>query len=329
MDEDLATQGDETVSMDESIAAAWKEITERETVETEPEVTDKPTRQPDGKFAAKVEATEVEPVVTDTPIEPAIKAPSSWTKEAQAEFSKLPAHVQNDVIRREGDFHKGIEGYKQAAQRAQEYDAVFQPYQANMQASGVAAPQAIKALLEADHSLRNGSEEQKTQMALQIMRDYRINPQSVFDALQSQPQADPAYTELAQRLNRFESKQAQEDAARQQREHEALNSEIVRFSQGKEHFGVLRDLMGRLMQSGAADNLDDAYQKAMRLNDSVWSAEQTKQLAAQKAEAQRKTLEAKKSAAVNVSTRGALQPKPATGSWDDTIRADAERLGLI
>lgn len=341
--EDLTTQADtqteETpVNWDDSIAAAWKDITERET--DEPEVIEETkSRDEKGKFAPKAikevgdeSPLEAEPT-TDEP--EAKRAPGSWKKEAQADFVKLPSHIQDEVIRREGDFHKGVEQYKQAANRAHEYDHVLQPYMGTMQEQGLQPTQAIHAMFEADRLLRTGTAEQKTQLALTMFRDYQIDPRSVFSALQGQPvqQQNPQVAQLMNEMHQIRAQQSESQRIQQAREHEALNSEIVQFSQGKEHFEAVRQDMATLIDAAAKAgrdmNLDEAYRKAIRLNDDVWKAEQTKQLAKQKDESAKRAKEARRAASVNVTSRGVIAPKPSVGNWDDSIRDEAARLGLI
>jgi hypothetical protein len=332
--DDLATQTDtpEVASWDDSIAAAWSDIQSRNEEPTE----ETQERAPDGKFAAKAETNE-NPATTDETVADTTettdkpRAPSSWKKQAQADFEKLPAHIQEEVLRRENDFHKGSEGYKRDAERAKVYDGAIAPYMGMLQQMNVQPDVAIRSLLEAETQLRNGSPAEKTQMALTIIKDYGIDPNALFQALSggNQQQADPAYAALMDKVMRMESQQVQSQRLQQAREIEALNSEIVSFSQGKEHFDAVKADMAALLETGRAKNLDDAYKKAIRLNDEAWQAEQSKQQAAKQAEAQKRAKEAKLSAKVNITSRGVIQPKAAVGSFDDTIRAEAQRLGLM
>lgn len=342
LETELETQSEQDApNWDEGIASAWANITQGDEPAAEPAETEtqpeRVARDESGRFKANEIKTEEAPAeATEAPAEAPIeqadkRAPSSWRKEAQAEFAKLPSLVKDEILRREDSIHKGIEQYKGAAQRGQAYDEVVQPYTPLLQQLGVQPQEAIRALLSAESQLRNGSPAQKAQMTLKLISDYGIDRDAVLQALQGGelPQVDPAYQRLEQEVQLIRSQQTERERIERARESEALNSEIARFSQGKEHFEAVRDDMAALIQVGKAKTLDEAYQKAIRLNDEVWNAVQAKQRAAEQAELAKRAKEAKRSASVNVASRGVIQPKAAVGSWDDSISAEAKRLGLM
>lgn len=339
LDTELETQSEQDApNWDESIASAWADITkqEPETQPAEPEQAERVARDESGRFKANEVQTEAPAEATEQPAEapieqPETRAPSSWRKEAQAEFAKLPPLVKDEILRREDSIHKGIEQYKGAAQRAQAFDEVAQPYMPMLQQFGVQPHEAFKALLSAESQLRNGTPAQKAQMTLKLISDYGIDRDAVLQALQTgeQPHVDPAYEQLQREVQLIKSQQTERERIERARESEALNSEIARFSQGKEHFEAVRDDMAALIQVGKAKTLEEAYQKAIRLNDDVWNAVQAKQRAAEQAELAKRAKEAKRTASVNVASRGVIAPKAAVGSWDDSISEAAKRLGLM
>ena len=112
-----------------------------------------------------------------------------------------------------------------------------------------------------------------------------------------------------------------------------LNSEIARFAQGKDHFDAVREDMAALLQAGRAQTLDDAYQMAIWANPATRAAliakQQQEQDAARKANADLKAKDARKASAVNIPRRGSLAATAPKGTMEDTIRAEATRLGLI
>lgn len=338
LETELETQSEQDApNWDESIANAWADITKGDEPEAEPEApVESVARDESGRFKANEIQTEAPAEAPEQPAEAPIdpvdtRAPSSWRKEAQAEFAKLSPLVKDEILRREDSIHKGIEQYKGLAQRGQAYEEVAQPYAPLLQQLGVQPQEAFKALLNAESQLRNGSPAQKAQMTLKLISDYGIDRDAVLQALQGGelPQVDPAYQRLEQEVQSIKSQQTERERIERARESEALNSEIARFSQGKEHFEAVRDDMAALIQVGKAKTLDEAYQKAIRLNDEVWNAVQAKQRAAEQAELAKRAKEAKRSASVNVATRGVIQPKAAVGTWDDSISAEAKRLGLM
>lgn len=336
----LATQNEEVqsevTSMDDTIADAWKEITSRDEV----------SRDESGKFAAtQTEETPPEtPATEETPAEeaapeesapeqPAIKAPSSWKKEAQAKFAALDPEIQAEVLRRENDMHNGLAQYKQHAER---YERAFSPYMETINKLGIAPEVAASELMKADHSLRYGSPAQKVAMVQKIFNDYQINPQWFDQA--TQPQVNPEVGYLQTKLQEIESRQAQFQQQQQQaieeQQSEMLNSTISDFAKSHEHFEAVRNVMAALMTTDgkappAASTMQEAYDMAIHANPQIRAVIIAKQQAESRAAAQAKAEAAKKSASVNVRTKGVIPAQRPVGSIDDTIRAAAKELGMI
>jgi hypothetical protein len=275
-------------------------------------------RDESGKFASKAPAEPVAPITPPVdlapPDVPVRKAPSSWKKETQAEWDKLPAHVQEDVLRREGDFHKGIETYKQAATRAQAYESVVQPYQATLQKLGVAPEVAIGALFKADDILRNGQPAEKAAYFAQLAQSYGIS----IENIQAAPPVDPQYQSVLNELQSLKMEQQN----RQQTELNQLNSQINSFAESKEHFNAVREDMAALLQGGRAPDLETAYDMAIwarpdlragLLEQQARSAEEKARAALQKSKAQ--------SAAVSV--RGS-SPTSGASSTPNNLRSALE-----
>jgi hypothetical protein len=163
---ELATQDD---TLRETLEAAFTEAEAPAVVDTPLEKTES-SRDETGRFASKEapvekidtpkdQADQAAPVVEAEEKEER-RAPSSWKKETQAEWNNLPSHVKDDVLRRETDFHKGIEQYKGHAQRAATYDAALAPYAPMLQQMGVAPEAAIGELFKTYTLLHNGTPEE-------------------------------------------------------------------------------------------------------------------------------------------------------------------------
>ena len=199
----------------------------------------------------------------------------------------------------------GVQPLLSKAQYADQMQQAIEPYMNNIRGLGIEAPQAVKALMEADNVLRHGSPQQKQQYFAQLAQQYGIN----MGETQFQP-TDPNFfaiqNELAQvRGEVLNWKQQQETAQNQ-----ALLSEINQFQAKAEYFEEARPTMIQLLNSGVAQDLDDAYQKAIRLdNDLFTKHQQASQGAADQAkrDASNKAAKAARAAAVSVksSTPGA------------------------
>ena len=275
------------------------------------EVTDAPivekaerTRDEAGKFAVK--EAPIDPALD--PIEPveAKRAPSSWKKDAAAEFGKLPPHVQDEVLRREGDFHKGIEGFKSHADLGRSMEKALQPYQQTLQGLGVTPDVAVGSLLRADAMLRNGSPQEKAHYLSVIAQQYGIDLGQAAEI----PRPDAYTFQLEQRLQNLQAQQEQYQRSHQERETQSLNSELQEFAQTAEHFEVVRDDMAALLQAGRANDLQAAYDMA------VYANPQTREILLKQQESDRikqaqSAAIATRAKAASVSVRGS---SPASGS---------------
>lgn len=324
----LETQGggDDLRSALESAfdAAETPEPQEQEVVE---QSTTERARDESGRFAKKTEPEKVEPekveptevVAEEKPPEvPVKRPPSSWKKETQAEWEKLPPHVQDDVLRREADFHRGIEQYKAYAQRAQAYEAAIAPYQQTLQQYGVAPEQAIAALFKADSLLRNGAPHEKAAYFAQLAQDYGVS----LENIQQPPQVDPAYQQLLNEVRQLRQTEAQREQQRQAQEQAQLNSQIAQFAQGKEHFDAVREDMAALLQAGRAQDLEQAYDMAIWARPDLRSGllQQQTRAAEEKARAEAQRLKAKTAA---VSVKGS-SPVSGTSATPTDLRAALE-----
>ncbi len=334
----LTTQETETPSMESTIAESWKEISKDL---QEPNTTI--VRDGTGKFTKQEEATDAvvktepvaenaEPVETlEKPEDKAIegkKAPSSWKKEAQESFAALPAHVQDEILRREGNIHQGIEGYKAAAEVGKRFEQVAAPYMNTLKQLNITPEIAFSELLKADHTLRNGPPAVRTQALLQLAQTYGIDLGK---------EHDPQVAELQRKIFEMEQRQTTLTQSNEQRELDTLASEVESFSSGKEHFDAVYPEMTALLpmfraQNPAASNqevLQMAYDRAIYANPQTRTAILAKQQEEHRQQAQRKANEAKKAASVNVITRGVVNTAAPKLNWEEQIRADAVRLGLV
>ena len=262
----------------------------------------------DGKFLA---AQPVDAPVSAEPAEEPLwsRPPASWKKDKHELWltaAKNPelAPLVEYTYQREEEMRRGIEPLLPKAKFADAVEQAMEPYKANQQAAGVNSLQAISALMQADHILRTAAPEQKKAYAINLLAQYgvQITPEDAYTFSRPLPY-DPRLAALENQLNSTRNevltwKQQQEEA-----ESQSLLSEIERFSQGKNHFEEVRPAMIQLLQSGVAQDLSDAYEKAMRLDDNLFKQTQAAQLAqaeAAKREAADKAAKAAKAAAVSV-----------------------------
>ncbi|MFL9670448.1 hypothetical protein WIX39_026195 [Variovorax sp. AB1(2024)] len=199
----------------------------------------------------------------------ASKAPSSWKPEAQAVWAKIdagtpvtPAEVKllrDEAARREGDYHKGIQGWKQHATAGQAYEQAIAPYRETLNKLGVDGATAVAELMKADNTLRYAPESVKVQELLRLAQVYGIDLSKQFT---------PEIAKYERELFDMKEKLAQNESAQRQSVSDSLDSELNRFASapGHEHFEAVRVHMASLISGGVAKDLEDAYQQAVFAN---------------------------------------------------------------
>jgi len=280
-------------------------------------------RGPDGKFIAKepteapaVDASEpVAPVVAPEPVEePAwSKPPPSWKKDFHEAYAKAPPEVQQYVTQREEEMRRGIEPLIPKAKMADEFMQAMAPFEQNIRSSGLPPAQAVATLMQADNILRNAPMEQRMAYARDLLGQYGIDLSGMD---WSTAPVDPRMVALQNQLQATQNTVSNLQQQSVEAHNAALLSEIEELSRGKEHFEAVRPAMAQLLQSGVATSFEDAYEKAIRLDDglyqSVFAAKQA-QIDADKRKVADEAAKAAKAAAVSVrtSTPGRAPPTKA------------------
>lgn len=222
--------------------------------------------------------------------------PKSWKKELAPKYEALDPDIQAEVHRREDDIFKGIEQYKSKATLAQEFEQAIQPYAPTLQQLGVSPIAAVKALMQADHTLRYGTMAQKQAVLMDVIRTYGVE----YDPSNPPAQADPTTVELQTVKQQLaELRQAQEQSALTP----YLNAVAqFRSDPAHEHYDLLENHILSLISSGAAKDLPDAYEQAL------WAHPELRQQALARQQAQERQAEAARVAAAKaaaVQVRGA------------------------
>jgi len=254
-------------------------------------------------------------------------APNTWRKEVAEKWGTLPPEVQAEVERREADFHRGIEQYRQAAQFQQDFGRAIQPFEATLRSTGLDPVGAVTQLMATDHLLRYGQPQEKMAKLQQMARYYNVDLGQVGSY---EPQAvDPQVAQLQQQVQQLSSYLQQQQFQGQQAEQYSLNSEIAAFAADPNHghFEQVREHMAALLQAGLAKDLHEAYAQAVYANPTTRAAVSQQEARAAREEAAKKAHVARQAASVNVRSRPALPTDvPAGQSMEDTIRATLRRV---
>jgi hypothetical protein len=291
--EELQTTLEEPISLRDTIENAIEVTDTNEPTESTLEApkTSRP-RDESGKFAksapeAQDEATEVlEPeTVQEVQAKP---RPSSWKKDYEEHWGKLDPTLQDYIQQREADYAKGVSTYKNQWDSAQPLIRAIEPFAPILQQHNIDPAQWISNLGRAHSVLALGSPEQKQQMFAQLANDYGVSLNEVGGGY-----ADPQFSLIAQELNQIKNQWNQFQTQQERTEQASLQNEIQSFSTDKPYFDEVRETMAGLLQAGMANDLQSAYDKAIRLNDNISQKVQAEQAHKSESDRQAKLASAK------------------------------------
>lgn len=211
-------------------------------------------RSEDGKFKAAEDST------------PALikAAPAAWsgTKE---EFAALPTTVQDRIIQREEEVHKGFTKLDEERNLGKSMKEIITPYMAIIQAEGGTPQGAVKDLLNTAYVLRTGSPQQKLQLMSQVAQQYGVDLRQLAQP-QQQTMVDPNIQALYQKVQTLEQERNNSRLLQEQNDSAKVNNEIEAFAADTKnvHFTnpQVKARMASLLDSGNAKDLQDAYDQA-------------------------------------------------------------------
>ena len=294
--ENLTTQ-DEPISLRDTIENAIEttdvEVTETPSQEATESVKSEKPRDEHGKFAKSSQnaSNEVTEAFDDNnEQEVAVKPrPSSWKKDYEEHWGKLDPTLQDYIQQREADYAKGVSTYKNQWDMAAPIMESIRQFEPLLQHHGVAPQQWISQLGNAHAKLVMGSPEQKLETFAQLANDYGVN----LGQLTGQSGYDPQFSQLAQELNQIKNQWSSFQSQQEMAEQTQLQSEIASFKDDKPYFEEVRETMAGLLQNGMANDLQSAYDKAIRLNDDVFQRVQSQQTGKSEAAQREKVAAAK------------------------------------
>lgn len=266
-------------------------------------------------------ATE-QPAATPAPTAAPLQAPKTWRPEAAAKFATLPPEVQQEVLKREEDIFKGLEGYKADAGIGKAVKSVLDPYMPILQQAGIDPMQQISGLMHAHYTLATGSPEQKLALFQKLAQDYGVNLGG------EAPYVDPQVQALQKQLSDLQSRMSGREQQEANNARAKLQAEIDTFASDPAHqyFDEVANDIAGLLRSGAAKDLQDAYDKAIWANPITRAKEQARLTAdadaKAKTEAAERAKQARKAAGANVKSSAKVASGTAPlGSIDDTLKA--------
>lgn len=284
-------------------------------------------RDEQGKFA---KAEGVVPGPKSGPKPQGERAPASWKPEIREHWGSLPEPVRAEIARREVEVQRTLQETAEARKTAESIDRVISPYMSFIKAEGSNPLQAIDNMMSTAAKLRTGTAPELATMMAQLINQFGTGRfgnafiEQLDGALAGQaPRVDPQQAAIEQVLNQrlapvqqMLSQFQQAQVYQQQQVAERAQNEVAQFISQAEFGDDVREDMADLLEAaqrkGQSLTLQQAYEKACYLNDSVRKVMQQRQ-ATQGANVTTQAAQRAKAAAVSVSggaPLGALKQEP-------------------
>ena len=281
-------------------------------VEETAEQAEQRARDEKGRFAAKDSAAPAPkpdatiPVAEAQPapaaVEP-LKPPSSWKKDYWDHFGKLDPAVAKYIHEREQQFASGVSTYRQEAEKAKELYQAIAPFQSILNQHGIQPGQWISQLGNAHMRLVQGSPQEKLAIFQKLAQDYGVSLESVQTG-QVGP-VEQYLSPLQEQIRQLQGQFSNWQQTTEQQKQQETQQQIEAFKAQAPHFETVRETMGQLLGAGVAKDLQDAYDKALRMNDELFAqAQQAKQAEAEKARQAAEAARVNKAKANAISVRG-------------------------
>lgn len=260
----------------------------------------------------------------------AVGAPKTWTKEALEVWATIPERGQQEILKREEDFLKGIQQYKGLAEVGQRYDAVVEPYKPILAAEGVDPVQLMQSFAANHYLLTKGTPQQKIELAASMLQGYEIPLAELLNYIADTDidlnPVDPNVAALQKEVGELRSFITTAQRTSTEQINSRIDAEIEAFAAdpAHPHFNELADDIHKLFASGMANTLAEAYEKAVFANPNTRQKEIDRLTAefrsnADAEEKKRKDKIAKSTAADVILTPKSRDGTVPTGSIDDTL----------
>jgi hypothetical protein len=278
--------------------------------------------QPPEAVEAKTELTadQTAETVVEQP-KAAIDAPISWSAEQKAKWASLPPDVQTYIAQRDKESHEAITRAGQQIKSFEPISKVIEQFAPTFQRNGLQPHEGIARMMAVEQML----ERDAPSAIREIAKAYGVDLSG--QAEQTASPENGKVAELEARLAKAESFLTAQQRQQAQAESSALAREIADFAKDKPHFEAVRNVMAGLMHSGAAETLQDAYDRAVyadpTIRQSLLADQQKSAEDKRKADEAERVKSAKKAAGVNVKSSPGSSATART--LDDDLREIANR----
>lgn len=265
-----------------------------------------------------------------SPVEGAVtpSAPSTWSKEAAAEWGEIKPHIQAEILKREQDIFAGLEQYKTRAEIGDRYEGVIAEFKPILDAEQIDPVEMFGNFAANHYLLSRGTPEQKLTIATNLMTHYGIDIEQVQQRLFNAPEVNPEVEELKAKIARLETGVNTITTRETEQVRNQFAQQINQFASDPAHpyFDEVSNDIATFLKNGVATTLEEAYEKAVYANP-VTRQKEIDRLTAEKitTNAEQAKTSADKKARLKASNVTTI-PKSANGtvpvgSMDDTLAA--------
>jgi len=291
-------------------------------------------RDQQGRFAPKPADAPAPAAAAPTPAAEPAPSLTTWRKEYLPIQQKLAAGLPLTAdeatklaaynVQREKEYSTGVSTYRAEALQAKQFTDAMAEFIPTLQQHNIQPAQWIQNLGRAHQTLAMGSPEQKLQMFARLAQDYGV-PMAAIQQ-QQQGQMDPVTLQLMAEVDRLNKSVTGVTSWREQQEVQAIQQELSKFLDTAQypHFEQVREPMIQLLESGMAQNPDAAYKMAVRLDESLSSADQARQ-----AQATAAATEAARQAAIKKAKNAGASVRTATPSGAASSPSAKDRRGAL
>jgi hypothetical protein len=214
----------------------------------------------------------------DKPASESDLPPVSLPPEAREVWKETPPAMKAAIARREADYAKGIEKYRENAQRAQQMDQAIMPFQQYLAMQGTPPGQTIHTLLQTASSLQMGSPAQKAQTVAQLISQFGVDIATLDSLLAGEdvPRGTQLPPEIQQKMDRFDqylAMQEQREQYERQQTQGRIGNELQEFAKKNEFYNDvaadMADFLDVASRNGRNMTLDEAYQRACMAHPSI------------------------------------------------------------
>lgn len=251
--------------------------------------------------AQKTEVVQAQPqpeITTQAVVEPPkplSPRPSSWKKDYEGHWQKLDPELQKYLVQRESEFANGVSTYKREFDQLKPLAEAMEPFMPLLQQHGMQPSQWLRQVGETHKMFVQGSPEQKLGMLMRLAQDYQIPIQNLFVQGQDGRLYQNPNVQAYQPVQQRQTPDVRAEIQAVLMQEKALQS-LAEFEKDVPtkypHYETVKEDMALLLESGKAPDYPSAYEKALRLHDDLWKAQQDEQRQADEAERLRKSQEA-------------------------------------